>query len=50
MEGAADGFGGAHGPAEGPLWWHEGRYLLFSDIHNNKRMKYVPGGGVTLHQ
>ena len=46
----ADGFGGAHGPAEGPLWWHEGRYLLFSDIHNNKRMEYVPGGGVSLHQ
>jgi gluconolactonase len=46
----ADGFGGAHGPAEGPLWWHEGRYLLFSDIHNDKRMKYAPGGGVTLHQ
>jgi gluconolactonase len=46
----ADGFGGAHGPAEGPLWWHEGRYLLFSDIHNNKRMKYVPGGAVSLHQ
>ncbi|HEX3996666.1 MAG TPA: SMP-30/gluconolactonase/LRE family protein, partial [Acetobacteraceae bacterium] len=46
----ADGFGGAHGPAEGPLWWHEGRYLLFSDIHNNKRMKYAPGGGVSLHQ
>jgi gluconolactonase len=44
----ADGFGGAHGPAEGPLWWHEGRYLLFSDIHNNKRMKYVPGAGVSL--
>jgi gluconolactonase len=46
----ADGFGGAHGPAEGPLWWHEGRYLLFSDIHNDKRMKYQPGGAVTLHQ
>ncbi len=46
----ADGFGGPHGPAEGPLWWHEGRHLLFSDIHNNKRMKYVPGGGVTLFQ
>jgi len=46
----ADGFGGAHGPAEGPLWWHEGRYLLFSDIHNNKRMKFVPGTGVTLFQ
>ena len=39
----ADGFGGAHGPAEGPLWWREGGYLVFSDIHNNKRMKYEPG-------
>jgi gluconolactonase len=46
----ADGFGGPHGPAEGPLWWHEGGYLLFSDIHNNKRMKYVPGAGVSLFQ
>lgn len=44
----ADGFGGAQGPAEGPLWWKEGRYLLFSDIHNDKRMKYVPGGGVSV--
>jgi len=44
----ADGFGGAQGPAEGPLWWKENRYLLFSDIHNNKRMKYTPGSGVTL--
>ena len=46
----ADGFGGSQGPAEGPVWWHEGGYLLFSDIHNNKRMKYVPGGGVSLFQ
>jgi gluconolactonase len=46
----ADGFGGTHGPAEGPLWWHEGGYLLFSDIHNNKRMKHVPGGATSLHQ
>lgn len=45
----ADGLGGAHGPAEGPLWWKEGGYLLFSDIHNNKRMKYAPGGGVSLY-
>jgi len=30
----ADGFGGASGPAEGPLWWKEGGYLLFSVIHN----------------
>ena len=44
----ADGFGGAHGPAEGPLWWKEGGYLLFSDIHNDKRMKYVPGQGVSV--
>src|SRR6266436_1211716 len=46
----ADGFGGAQGPAEGPLWWKEGRYLLFSDIHNNRRMKYVPGQGVSVIQ
>ena len=46
----ADGFGGAQGPAEGPLWWAEGGYLLFSDIHNNRRMKYTPGDGVTLFQ
>ena len=46
----ADGFGGAQGPAEGPLWWKEGRYLLFSDIHNNRRMKYEPGNGVSLFQ
>jgi len=44
----ADGYGGAQGPAEGPLWWKEGGYLLFSDIHNNKRMKYEPGKGVSL--
>jgi len=46
----ATGFGGPLGPAEGPLWWKEGGYLLFSDIHNNKRMKYTPGQGVTLDQ
>jgi gluconolactonase len=44
----ADGFGGAQGPAEGPLWWKEGGYLLFSDIHNNRRMKYEPATGVSL--
>ncbi len=46
----ADGFGGERGPAEGPLWWKEGGYLLFSDIHNSRRMKYTPGEGVTLFQ
>ncbi len=46
----ADGFGGSQGPAEGPVWWHEGGYLLFSDIHNNRRMKYLPGTGVSIFQ
>ena len=42
------GYGGADGPAEGPLWWQEGGYLLFSDIHNNRRMKWAESDGVTL--
>ena len=46
----ATGFGNENGPAEGPLWWHEGRYLLFSDIGNNRRMKWSPGEGATLFQ
>src|SRR5436189_207236 len=50
IEYLADGYGGAQGPAEGPLWWKEGGYLLFSDIHNNRRMKYQPGAGVSLLQ
>src|ERR1700682_3716065 len=48
IEHLADGFGGAQGPAEGPLWWKESGYLVFSDIHNNKRMKYEPEKGVSL--
>jgi len=44
----AAGFGGPLGPAEGPLWWKEGGYLLFSDINGNRRMKYVPGHGVSV--
>jgi gluconolactonase len=44
----AEGFGGSLGPAEGPLWWKEGGFLLFNDIHNNKRLKYTPGSGVTV--
>jgi gluconolactonase len=41
----ADGVGGDNGPAEGPLWWKEGGYLLFSDINGNRRMKYTAGQG-----
>jgi gluconolactonase len=44
----ATGFGGELGPAEGPVWIKEGGYLLFSDIHNNRRMKYTPGQGVSV--
>jgi gluconolactonase len=43
-----DGYGGTQGPAEGPLWWKEGNYLLFSDIHNDRRMKYEPGRGASV--
>jgi gluconolactonase len=39
----ASGYGGDIGPAEGPLWWAEGRYLLFNDIHTARRLKYTPG-------
>ena len=42
------GFGGPHGPAEGPVWWKEGGYLLFSDIHASRRMKWEPGRGISI--
>ncbi len=44
----ATGYGGDLGPAEGPLWWKEGGYLLFNDIHTSRRLKYTPGSGVTV--
>jgi gluconolactonase len=44
------GMGGPLGSVEGPVWWKEGGYLLFSDIHNNRRMKYTPGQGLTVFQ
>ena len=44
----AGGFGGEQGPAEGPVWWQEGNYLLFSDIHNNRRMKWSDSEGVSV--
>ena len=42
------GYGGEAGPAEGPLWWQEGGYLLFSDIGNNRRLRWTPAEGVAL--
>ena len=49
IEELASGFGGDIGPAEGPLWMNEGGFLLFSDIHNNRRMKWAEGEGATVH-
>lgn len=37
-------------PAEGPVWWEEGGYLLFSDIGQSKRMKWSPGGGIVIDE
>jgi gluconolactonase len=42
------GFGGTNGPAEGPVWFKEYGYLLFSDIHGSRRMKYEPDKGISL--
>ncbi len=44
------GYGGPNGPAEGPIWIHEGGYLLFSDIHGSKRYKWHPREGISLHK
>ena len=44
----AGGYGGDMGPAEGPLWIAEDRYLLFNDINAARRIKYVPGQGVSV--
>ena len=41
----ANGYGGDIGPAEGPVWWTEGGYLLFNDINAARRMKYTPRSG-----
>src|SRR6266853_6377937 len=44
----ATGTGGPGGPTEGPVWFREGGYLLYSDIYNDRRMKYAPGQGVSV--
>ena len=48
IEQLGTGYGGEMGPTEGPVWWKEGGYLLFSDIHNNRRMKWAEGEGVSI--
>ena len=44
----AEELGTGYDLAEGPLWWKEGGYLLFSDVLHNRRMKWAPGEGVTV--
>ena len=43
------GFGAGWAPAEGPLWWKEGGYLIFSDIANNRIVKWAPGEGTSVY-
>jgi len=35
---------------EGPLWWKEGQYFLFSEVRGNRRRKWSAAEGVTLVQ
>lgn len=44
IEKIADGFQFTEGPV-----WHKDGYLLFSDIPNNKIMKYIPGEGISVY-
>lgn len=47
VEWLGNGYGGGS-VAEGPLWWKESGYLLFSDIGNNQRLKWTPSEGVSV--
>jgi gluconolactonase len=49
VEELATGLGGGAN-TEGPVWWKEGGYLLFSSIGENKRLKYTPGQGISVAQ
>jgi gluconolactonase len=42
--------GGVKGVAEGPVWFHEKNYLLFSDNANSKRYKWSAQKGVELYR
>lgn len=34
--------------AEGPVWFRDGDYLLWSDIPNHRMMRYLPDGSVSV--
>ena len=40
--------GSGYDIGEGPLWWHEEGFLLFSEVRGNKRWMWSPDGGLTL--
>ena len=43
-------FGTGYGAVcEGPVWWKEGGYLVFSDVPNNRRMQWSPTTGITVY-
>ena len=44
------GLGGVSPCTEGPVWWEEGGFLLFSDITHNRRMKWAPSEGLSVYQ
>jgi gluconolactonase len=56
IEWLASGFGGlfedggVKGVAEGPVWFHEKKHLLFSDNANSKRHKWTADKGVELYK
>ena len=33
---------------EGPLWWKEGGYLLFSEVNADRTWKWAPGEGLSI--
>jgi len=45
----ATGFGGG-GNTEGPVWWKEGGFVLFSSIGESKVIKYTPGQGTSVYR
>lgn len=36
--------------AEGPVWFEDGGYLLWSDIPNERILRYIPDGGVSVYR
>lgn len=50
VEQLASGLASERWPAEGPLWWKEDGHLIFSDIGQDRRMRWSPEEGVSVIQ